>query len=71
MDRNEIGDLLFGGALSFINSLADSLAGNITILGVGKVAMLQTYIVHILHVYLVRIAATTKQFQIQHILTKR
>ena len=42
-NRNEIGDLLFGGAFSFINSLADSLAGDVTILRVPKVAMLQEH----------------------------
>ena len=43
-NRNDFGDLLLSGAFGFINSLADSLAGNITILRVAKVAMLQEHI---------------------------
>ena len=39
------------GALGFINSLADSLAGDVTILGVPKVAKLHVTHVNIVHVY--------------------
>ena len=42
-NRNDFGDLLLSGAFGFINSLADSLAGDVTILGVPKVAMLHEH----------------------------